>query len=158
MFGLMFCPDRIRGLREMLRVLRPGGIAVVSSWAPIDESPLMSLLFGAIRAADPSMPAPQKDMLSLENQELFQDELVRAGFSEVSVAPHEASFEVTDSDDLWTRMAKSSAPLVLMRRRIGEEAWAVRGEVARGYLAEQLGGRSVRLSTKAFLGSGRKPR
>jgi hypothetical protein len=114
-------------------------------------------MFGAIRAADPSRPAPQKDMLSLENDELFRDELVRAGFSEVSVTPHEAGFEVSNSDDLWERMARSSAPLVLLRRRIGEEAWATQGAIARRYLNEQLGGRSVRLTTKAFLGSGRKP-
>src|SRR5688572_30595973 len=36
MFGLMFFPDRARGFAELLRVLKPGGVAVVSSWAPFE--------------------------------------------------------------------------------------------------------------------------
>jgi ubiquinone/menaquinone biosynthesis C-methylase UbiE len=36
MFGLMFFPERILGFRELLRVLLPGGVAVVGSWAAED--------------------------------------------------------------------------------------------------------------------------
>jgi ubiquinone/menaquinone biosynthesis C-methylase UbiE len=42
-FGLMFFPDRLKGFREMHRTLRPGGRAAVTSWAPVEESPLMQL-------------------------------------------------------------------------------------------------------------------
>ena len=52
MFGLMFFPDRARGYAELFRVLRPGGRAIVSSWQPIEESPLISLMFGAVRAIE----------------------------------------------------------------------------------------------------------
>lgn len=159
MFGLMFFPDRAKGFSELFRVLAPGGVAVVSSWAPIDESSLMTLMFGAIRAADPSRAAPQKDMLSLENAELFEQELRSAGFSEVRVTAHEQQFPLTASaDELWERMAKSSAPLVLMRRRMGEEQWAKQAEIARAHLRERLSGPPFPLTTKAHLGFARKPR
>ncbi len=159
MFGLMFFPDRPKGFSELFRVLAPGGVAVVSSWAPIDESSLMTLMFGAIRAADPSRPAPQKDLLSLENAELFERELRDAGFSEVRVTAHEKEFPLTaDADELWERMVKSSAPLVLMRRRMGEEQWAKQAEVARAHLHERLSGPPFPLTSKAYLGFGRKPR
>lgn len=159
MFGLMFFPDRSKGFSELFRVLAPGGVAVVSSWAPIDESSLMTLMFGAIRAADPSRPAPQKDLLSLENAELFERELRDAGFSEVRVTAHEKELPLTaDADELWERMAKSSAPLVLMRRRLGEEQWAKQAELARAHLRERLSGPPFPLTTKAYLGFGRKPR
>ena len=159
MFGLMFFPDRPKGFSELFRVLAPGGVAVVSSWAPIDESTLMTLMFGAIRAADPSRPAPQKDMLSLENAELFEQELRGAGFSEVRVTAHERELPLTaDADELWERMAKSSAPLVLMRRRMGEEQWAKQADIARAHLRERLSGPPFPLTTKAYLGFGRKPR
>lgn len=118
----------------------------------------MTLMFGAIRAADPSRPAPQKDLLSLENPELFEQELRAAGFQEVRVTAHETQFPLTvGADELWERMAKSSAPLVLMRRRLGEESWQKQAEAAREHLRERLSGPPFPLTTKAYLGFGRKP-
>jgi SAM-dependent methyltransferase len=38
-FGLMFFPDRVQALGEMLRVLRPGGRLAVSVWNGLDHNP-----------------------------------------------------------------------------------------------------------------------
>lgn len=38
-FALMFFDDRGRALREMARVLRPGGSMAVATWARVEESP-----------------------------------------------------------------------------------------------------------------------
>jgi ubiquinone/menaquinone biosynthesis C-methylase UbiE len=57
-FGLMFFEDRATALREMMRVLRPGGRLAVAVWAALEDSPgyaaltdLLQRLFGD-RAAD----------------------------------------------------------------------------------------------------------
>ncbi|EMN48431.1 methyltransferase domain protein [Leptospira interrogans str. L1207] len=60
MFGLMFFSDKVRGLKEIHRVLKPKGKIAVSSWAPISNSTLIQCLFGALRKANPDIPAPQK--------------------------------------------------------------------------------------------------
>lgn len=38
-FGLMFFPDRVAAVSEMIRVLRPGGRAAVAVWDAIEASP-----------------------------------------------------------------------------------------------------------------------
>jgi SAM-dependent methyltransferase len=138
LFGWMFFPDRAKGLAELKRVLVPGGSLIVSSWAPFDRSPLTAAIFGAMRAADPSIPEHKADPTSLENPEVLAQELRDGGFGDVTVQPHTVSVPFESTDKLWTAMARSSAPLVMMRKAVGEEAWAGRVELARAYLAREL--------------------
>jgi ubiquinone/menaquinone biosynthesis C-methylase UbiE len=155
MFGLMFFPEREKGFSELHRVLAPGGAAVVSSWAPVERSPLMQMMFGALCAADPSRAAPQTNWLSLENPELFERELTVAGFRDVSVRPvtHAVSFD--SAEQFWDVATRSSAPLVLLRKRLQPAEWQRQSEAALAFLRERLRG-PTSLDTTAYLGFGRR--
>lgn len=155
MFGLMFFPDRMKGFRELHRTLKPGGTAVVSSWAPVDQSPLMQLMFGALRAADPSRQAPQTNWLSLENPEFFREEMLTAGFREVVIKPFTHAVSIESPETYWDVTVRASAPLVLLRSRLGEAEWERQSVLAQEYIASVVKGPGT-FDTTAFLGFGRK--
>ena len=156
MFGLMFFPDRPRGWAELYRVLKPGAGAVVSSWATFDESSLMRAMFGALAAVDPTFVSPRRDVESLENPEVLAGEMRVAGFERVRVEPVAHSIRPANAKDLWHRLVRSSAPLVLLQNRLGEAEWRRREPGVHAYLTEALRQDPV-LSTTALFAIGYKP-
>ena len=46
--GLQFFPDKPGALRDMNRVLRPGGRLVLSVWGPLERSPGFAVLVEAL--------------------------------------------------------------------------------------------------------------
>jgi ubiquinone/menaquinone biosynthesis C-methylase UbiE len=85
LFGLMFFPDRQQGFAEIYRTLKPGGSVAITSWAPVDQSPAMMTMFGALRAIKPDLPQPQRSVTTLENPERFKQEMEEAGFRNVEI-------------------------------------------------------------------------
>ena len=106
----------------------------------MDMSSAMSAMFGALRAIDPSRAAPERDVSSLENPELFRAELEESGFLAVSVEPVEMSMDLESPEMFWDVMVKGSAPLVLLRNRVGEEEFARQTAIAHAYLRKTLDG------------------
>lgn len=87
LFGLMFFPDHDKGLRELVRVLRPGGQAVVAVWAPPARVDLMGLLGEAAMAAmcDPPNSSGRPHWASLMDASKLSARLRLAGFAHAHV-------------------------------------------------------------------------
>jgi SAM-dependent methyltransferase len=121
MFGLMFFPDRPRGFRELHRVLVPGGRAVVSSWMPLERSPVMNVVYKSFSELMDGGGAPRDGMMPLSTPEACQREMSGAGFAEVTVHEVVAHVAYASSAALVDAMIRSSAPIVLARKRLGEQ-------------------------------------
>ncbi|HVR60532.1 MAG TPA: class I SAM-dependent methyltransferase [Polyangia bacterium] len=150
LFGLMFFPDRHAGLLEMRRVLKAGGRVVISSWVPF-VGPFGELLKVA-RELVPGMPlgggAPP-----LGTVEEITAELGAAGFREVRVERVPHAVTAASFDAFWDSMQRTSAPVALLRKRLGER-WREAAPAIRERVRATLDDGPLTIGRGAFVGLG----
>ncbi len=156
MFGLMFFPDRIKGLSEIHRALKPGGRVVISSWAAVERSPAMGVMFGALRAIKPDLPEPKMAVESLENPDVLRRELQNQGFKDVEIHCVTKCFPVHSVEIFWQDMVRGSAPLIMMQKSMAATEWAEKEKLALAYLDKALSSCTTELTSDAWLGMGVK--
>jgi SAM-dependent methyltransferase len=150
MFGLMFFPDRAAGLREMRRVLRPGGRAIVSSWVPFD-GPFGELLKTA-RELIPGLPLGG-GRPPLADPDEIRGELAAAGFGSVAVETVTHQLTAPSFDAFWDSMERTNAPLVLLKHRLGAR-WTDAAPKIRERVRGTLGDGPLVIGRGAYLALG----
>jgi ubiquinone/menaquinone biosynthesis C-methylase UbiE len=155
MFGLMFFADRILGLRELLRVLVPGAVAVVASWASEDGDTWRNLIWDAVREHLPNVPlggsAPP-----LGNLDDCRREMTAAGFENVEVHEVEHKMPAMTTRQAWAWMVRATAPVALLRQRLGPTKWASFETCVLAKLIEACGEEGHTMRRRANLAVGRK--
>jgi ubiquinone/menaquinone biosynthesis C-methylase UbiE len=105
--SLLADPDVVQALREMHRVLRPGGRAVFASYTKQTHQPLAHMVAdGAIRYH--SAAAPTGYWTALSDSERFRLWFEKAGFEEIQVILEPHTFELRDAEDWWVYMRRST--------------------------------------------------
>jgi len=101
--GLMFCPEPVQVVREVRRVLAPGGRFAVAVWAEPEKNPFFTTAAKAIGSVLPSVPSAPDATGPFRLSDAGEVErLLRAGgLLEPTVEPMEMPFTLESVDEYW---------------------------------------------------------
>jgi SAM-dependent methyltransferase len=157
--GLMFAVDPSRAVREMHRVLRPGGRVAVAVWSKREDNPWLTVVLDAIGDVTgmvlppPGVPGPFSLGDPVRLAALFDD----SGFADIDVDAVAAPLSVPSFDAWWHRNLTVAGPVVAVLNRMDEETRARVRHRAHDAVAPYWRGDALELPGLALVVSGDRP-
>lgn len=164
-FGVMLFPDLPRGLREMVRVTKPGGRVVVVAFGSPAKVEFIQFFTRAIQAAVPGFEglpkAPPPLPFQVQDPAKLRRELADAGLGEVRVEETSEKQEFTSGEAFWNWIINSNPIPRMLLAGLGltPDQLATIRKAADELVRERAGGTGPAVLTSAInIGIGRKPR
>ena len=159
-YGLMHVPDAEKVLREMFRVLRPGGKVAVSVWESTTPNNGFGLVYVAVRAhgnLNVSLPHGA-DFFQFGTEAKMSAALIETGFIDVKAEFIKQDWHVRSADQILQAVLKGAVrSRALLAAQSEAETKAIRGFFEKTLSELPRAGIDYRVPLPAILGSGTKP-
>lgn len=162
-FGVMLFPDMPRGIREMARVVKPGGRVLMHAYGAPREIEFLGFLVQALQRVRPDFHGLPMDPpplpLQLHDPERLRRELAAAGLRGVTVETITETLAFPTGESLWNWLVSSNPIVETVLGSLGlsrEERAVVRQALAELVRERAAGGGVARLTNPINIGIGTK--
>jgi ubiquinone/menaquinone biosynthesis C-methylase UbiE len=161
-FGVMLFPDMPKGIREMARVVRPGGRVLISAYGDPHEIDFLGFLVRATRTVRPDFEGPPMDPpplpFQLQDPGRLRRELAGAGLHAIEVETIVETTEFRTGAELWDWIVWSNpiVPAVLGSLSLTDDETRQIQQALETMVRDRGGGGHARLTNPVHVGVGTK--
>jgi len=159
-FSVIFFPDSVDGLKEMLHCLIPGGVASITAWGNAQQTPTFWVFPDAAAELMPELVSTGKPRRITGSVSMLTKLMKEAGFVDIKVVvgPVVKTLVVSSAEEYYDRFALTSPPTAEMIAKI-DDAMRIKFRNRVMATAKARGGRedgSITLDSSAYIAYGRK--